>query len=129
MTLKETVDNWVSFLDNLSKIFDEEILIESFMDYYKDFDYVKYVFNLDFEKSYNLVLKCNEKIKDKKMWEYFLAIKAAGYEKGYDEFTKENTLAYEAKTMTKEQKETEEQRLIKKYSNMDTSKFKKRKII
>jgi hypothetical protein len=129
LTLKETVDNWVSFLDNLSKIFDEEILIESFMDYYKDFDYVKYVFNLDFEKSYKLVLKCNEKTKDKKMWEYFLSIKSAGYEKGYDEFVKENTLAYEAETMTKEQKETEEQRLINKYSNMDTSKFKKRKII
>lgn len=104
-------------------VFTDENITEPLMHYYNDFGYVNYILNLEFEEGYKLFKKCIDRINEKaeeeskkKYWDLWLVQIQGGYEKSFQDFYKEQTKKAEIDSMDKKTRESEEQRILNKYS-------------
>ena len=75
-------------------------------------------------------LKDKREEKNKKQyWQLFLVDRLKGYEGSFEDYYKENKRQSKQNTMTYDEKETEEQRIINKVQNIDFSKLKEKEVI
>jgi hypothetical protein len=81
---------------------------------YHDMNYVNYVLNLSACEGFDLYLKCLDRFNGIRLWEMFLVNASNGYDKSFEEYKKEVTSQVKTKTMSKEEKELESERIIKK---------------
>jgi hypothetical protein len=109
---------------------DETSIIESLMAYYKDFNYVNYILNLDFSDGYSLFIKFVKEKADRehkeRLWDMFLLEVKNGYKENFDTYLKRNKNKSETLSMSKTEKKSEEQRIKEKYKDLHKKKLKKR---
>jgi hypothetical protein len=109
-------------------LFDIDDIIESLMNYYKDFNYIGYILSLDFESGFKLYRKGLERIKDysyNKLWDLYLVDRLMGYKNNFNEYKKENELQNKTKSMNYEDKINKENEIFHKINKLDHSRFKK----
>lgn len=102
------------------------------MNEYRDFNYVSYILESDFDKGYSLFLKLKDRYDDKikdRYWELFLVDRGNGSYKGsFGEYYKENNRQSKQNLMTHDEKVEEEKRIIQKVENINWSKLKKKEV-
>lgn len=105
-------------------------VIEPLVNFYKDWNYVQYVLNTDFEIAYKLFLKMRsreieilEVKNENRAFQMFLKSNIPGikFSEYYDNMKKQN----ENESMTDLDKEKEEKRIYEKYSKLNINDFRK----
>jgi hypothetical protein len=120
---------WFDFAENLIIAFDEEKIIESLMNHYRDFNYVSYILDCEFSQGYSLFLEAREREKKSKYWDLFLVDRSLGNKCNFEDYYKENTRQAKQNIMTYDEKEAEEKRIIDKVSKIDWSNMDDKEII
>lgn len=105
------------------------------MRYYKDFNYIKYMLNLEFKSGFKLYLKCikllneekEKEIKDK-IFQIWLIDIQNGYKGNFEKYYQDKIRKVEESNLTRKEKISEEQRInkkveLKKHAKMEEVKF------
>jgi len=100
--------------------FTDENIIEPLMKYYKDYNYITYIMNLPFKSGFTLYLKCIDNITDDlekeskdRLWSLWLVEIQNGCKQTFEDYYKQRKEKSMTTMMTKDEKEVEEQRIIK----------------
>lgn len=114
-----------------SRIFIEENITESLMNYYKDFSYTNYILDVDFESGYKLFMKMKKR-EEKAAEEKYQDMQYQNYlrsncDLSFKDFLEQQERSLETKQMSGSERDKEEERILKKYEpkNFDLSQFRK----
>lgn len=115
---------------NTMDSFTEETIIESLMNFYKDFNYVTYILDVDFETGYKLFVKMRsreiENIKEKSKDRVFqMYLRQKNIDLSFEEYYQEMLKNSETKNMSDNDKDAEEARIKAKFQNVDLSNYRK----
>lgn len=114
---------------NVIDTFTEDIIFESLMNFYKDFNYANYVLDLDFETGYKLFVKMRDReieiIKQKSKDNAYQMYLREKTELTFGEYYEQITKNAETKAMDSNDKEEEEARIKAKFANVDLSQYRK----
>lgn len=118
-------------LDSIIDLYTEESIIESLMNFYKDFNYVNYILDSDFYIGYSLFVKMKERelkeIEDKIEDRHFQCFVESRTELTFKEYLDQVTRKIETKQMSDLERDKEEQRILNQYApkSFDLSQFRK----
>lgn len=115
--------------------FNDENITEPIIRYYKDFDYVKYIMDLSFKDGFKLYLKCvnlmkedqEKEVKDHVRQVWLIEIQN-GYKGDFESYYKSKVKVSENKTLGKDFRDSEEERILKELEGKKNIKFKERVI-
>lgn len=115
------MENSVKTCVSLAEFFTLSNIIESFMFYYKDYNYVTHILNLNFEEAWNFYLKMidrikaeNEHIKQKLAWDLYLLELENGYQGSFEDYYKSKQHFDNSKIDRK----SENERILNKYKDV-----------
>ena len=80
---------------------------------YKDFNYVNYILNLSYIEGLEMYLECMDRFNDNMLWDMFLVNAGNGYEKSFEDYKKEMLSKSKKYNSSFEEREKEENRIIK----------------
>jgi len=116
--------------------FTEENIIEPLMSNYKDFKYVEYILNLPFERGFKLYLKCIDNIKQdiekelkdniRQIW---LIEIQHGCKSDFETYYKSKCTTSENRTLGKDVRNAEEERIINEMTDKENIKLQERKVV
>jgi hypothetical protein len=111
--------------------FTDENIIVPLMAEYKDFNYVNYILDLEFKQAFKLFQSCLnskkeqlEKEVENKYWDLYLLEVENGYKGSFNEYYKSKKKTNEVDNMSSEEKDSEEKRILEKYSSKNKVKNK-----
>lgn len=104
---------------------------------YKDFNYIKYIMNLSFDKGYLLYKNCinrftqkqEERTEDKYFTLFLFDVEHNNFKGSFKDYYKEMKSKTDNLNLSYEERLKEEQDLINKYDNLNDSNFKFRKVM
>jgi len=106
------------------------------MYFYKDFNYINYIMDLDFKDGYSLYIKCVKRIEDEaekddrdKHFQMFLLEVENGHTGNFHDYYKSKQKVKESYNMSYDAKVDEEQRILNEVGKLDDTKFIKKKVI
>lgn len=113
--------------------FNDENITEPIIRYYKNFDYVKYIMNLSFKDGFKLYLKCinlmkedqEKEVKDNVRQVWLIEIQN-GYKGNFEDYYNSKVKISENKSLGKDLRNTEEDRILKDIESKKNIKLKER---
>lgn len=94
------------------------------MNYYKDFEYIKYILNLDFDSGFNLYISCLQEINnnyekeyENKLYKLWLVNIQQGLKEDFSSFYKKAKIKAKQTSLSDDVKQSEEDRIISEIEN------------